>query len=156
MEAVRRKCVFTTHTPVPAGHDQFPQDLVRKVLGDAQSDLLESASCWHQGVLNMTYLALHCSRYVNGVAMRHGEVSRDMFPRHPIHAITNGVHAVTWTSAPFQELFDRHIPEWRRDNLYLRYAIGIPLEEVRAAHFRAKHALIEAVRQRTGIALNEA
>ena len=156
MEAVRRKCVFTTHTPVPAGHDQFPQDLVRKVLGNAQADLLESSACWHEGVLNMTYLALHCSRYVNGVAMRHGEVSRDMFPRYPIHAITNGVHAVTWTSAPFQELFDRHIPEWRRDNLYLRYAIGIPLEEVRAAHFRAKHALIEAVRQRTGIALNEA
>jgi starch phosphorylase len=88
--------------------------------------------------------------------MRHGEVSRDMFPRYPIHAITNGVHAVTWVSTPFQELFDQHIPEWRRDNLYLRYAVGIPLEEIRAAHLRAKHTLVEAVRQETGIALNEA
>lgn len=156
IENVRRKCVFTTHTPVPAGHDQFPQDLVRRVLGDRQAELLESAGCWHEGVLNMTYLALRCSRYINGVAMRHGEVSRDMYPRYPIHAITNGVHAVTWTSRPFQELFDRHIPEWRRDNLYLRYAIGIPIEEIRAAHHRAKHALLQAVRNATGVNLEDA
>ena len=56
-----------------------------------------------------------------------------MFPNYPIHAITNGVHAATWTSAAFRELYDRHIPEWRHDNLYLRYAIGLPLEEIQQA-----------------------
>ena len=75
---------------------------------------------------NMTDLAIHFSRYVNGVAMRHGEVSQHMFPQFPIHAITNGVHAATWASPQFQELFDREIPEWRRDNAYMRYAVGIP------------------------------
>ncbi|HYM13338.1 MAG TPA: alpha-glucan family phosphorylase [Bryobacterales bacterium] len=156
MEAVRRQCIFTTHTPVPAGHDQYDPQLARQVLGDARTRLLEGTNCCHGGMLNMTYLALRCSHYINGVAMRHGEVSRGMYPRFPIHAITNGVHAVTWTSPPFQELYDRHIPEWRHDNLYLRYAIGISLDEIRAAHLRAKRALLEEVTRRTGVALDEA
>ena len=86
----------------------------------------------------MTHLALRLSRFVNGVAMRHREVSRGMFPEFPIDSITNGVHAVTWTAPPFAELFDRRMPEWRRDNLYLRYAVGIPLAEIREAHAEAK------------------
>ena len=86
----------------------------------------------------MTDLAIHFSRYVNGVAMRHGEVSQGMFPHFPIHAITNGVHAATWASPPFHDLFDREIPEWRRDNAYMRYAVGIPVEEIRKAHALAK------------------
>jgi starch phosphorylase len=155
IEAVRRKCIFTTHTPVPAGHDQFTKELVRQVLGDAQCKLLESTHCCDNGGLNMTYLALRCSHYINGVGMHHGEVSRSMFPRYPIRAITNGVHAVTWISPPFQEVYDRHIPEWRRDNLYLRYAVGISLEEIRTAHLHVKKALIEEVKKRSSVALNE-
>ena len=74
----------------------------------------------------MTYLALNLSHYVNGVAKKHGEVSRHMFAHYEIDAITNGVHAATWTSPPFQALFDRHIPGWREDNFSLRYAHSIP------------------------------
>ena len=74
----------------------------------------------------MTFLALNLSQYVNGVAKRHGEVSRLLFAGYAIDAITNGVHAATWTSPPFQELFDRHIPGWRQDNFSLRSALGIP------------------------------
>ena len=78
--------------------------------------------------------------YVNAVARRHQEVSQDMFPayRERIQGVTNGVHAVTWTSEPFRELFDRHIPRWRYNNLYLRYAVKIPLDEIRDAHAAAK------------------
>jgi len=61
---------------------------------------------------------------------------------------------MTWTSAPLQALFDRRIPEWRTDNLYLRYAVGIPLEEIRAAHDEAKRDLLEMVAHRTGTALD--
>ena len=103
----------------------------------------------------MTFLALRFSHYINGVAMHHGEVSRGMFPQYPIRAITNGVHAVSWTAPPFRELFDRHVPEWRQDNLYLRYAIGIPLEEIRSAHLIAKRNLIEKVSARHGVRLSE-
>jgi starch phosphorylase len=151
---VRKKCVFTTHTPVPAGRDQFPKDVVRSVLGEDRVIELEKLKCFTGDVLNMTYVGLRGSHYVNGVAMQHGEISRSMFPDYPIHAITNGVHAATWTSPTFQGLYDRHIPEWRRDNLYLRYAIGIPLEQIREAHAQAKRTLIDAIKGKTGVALD--
>ena len=154
VEQVRRRCVFTTHTPVPAGHDKFPIDMVTQVLGAEQVELLVAARCIDEGMLNMTHLALRLARFVNGVAMKHREVSRGMFPNFPIDAITNGVHAGTWTSPPFQALFDRRIPEWRVDNLYLRYAVGIPLPEIRAAHADSKKQMIDTLAERTGVTLD--
>jgi len=152
---LRRKCVFTTHTPVPAGHDVFERSLLSQVLGEKRTAGMEQAGVMRDGRLNMTELALACSHYVNGVAMRHGEVSRAMYPEYSIRAITNGVHALTWTSPPFQKLYDRHIPEWRRDNLYLRYALGIPIHEILAAHAEARRALFQAIQEETGVALDE-
>src|SRR6185295_16146643 len=73
VEAVRRRCVFTTHTPVPAGHDSFPRELVQELIGPARADILEKLACCLNGHLNMTYLALRFSHYINGVAMHHGE-----------------------------------------------------------------------------------
>jgi starch phosphorylase len=102
----------------------------------------------------MTFMALFLSRYVNGVSLRHEEVSHDMFPNYPISSVTNGVHALTWTSEPFQSLYDRHIPQWRHDNLYLRYAISIPLDEIQQAHAEAKQQLLAETKGRTGIQLN--
>ena len=155
LEAVRQQCIFTTHTPVPAGHDKFPEPQVVELLGEHFWALLSATKCCDDdGSLNMTYLALRLSRYINGVAMRHAEVSREMFPAHPIDSITNGVHAVTWASEPFRALFDRRIPEWRRDNLYLRYAVAIPLEDIRHAHAAAKRSMIEEVERRTGVTLD--
>lgn len=155
IDRVRRRCVFTTHTPVPAGHDQFSRDLVSHVLGEEVRNLLEITHCCPEQVLNMTYLALRFSHYINGVAMHHGQVSRGMFPQYPIRAITNGVHAVSWTAPAFQELFDRHIPEWRHDNLYLRYVIGMGLEEIRQAHLMAKRRLLETVNSGRTVPWNE-
>jgi len=154
VDSIRRRCVFTTHTPVPAGHDKFPIDLVRRVLGDEHVTLLETAKCVENDTLNLTHLALRLSRFVNGVAMKHREVSQGMFPNFPIDAITNGVHAGTWASPPIQRLLDKRIPEWRTDNLYLRYAVGIPLPEIRAAHAEAKRDMIQAIAARTGVALD--
>jgi starch phosphorylase len=154
IDGIRRMCIFTTHTPVPAGHDQFPKLLVRQLLGDERVTLLEQTQALHDDSLNMTYLALRFSGYVNGVAMRHGEVSRGMFPNYDISAITNGVHALTWISPSFRELFDNYISGWRTDNNYLRYAISIPLEDIRAAHAKAKEELFAEIRHRTAIALD--
>ncbi|MGH7718168.1 MAG: alpha-glucan family phosphorylase [Gemmatimonadaceae bacterium] len=156
LEAVRKQCVFTTHTPVPAGHDKFPLDMVREVVGTDHTELLTTAHCCDDTSLNMTYLALRLSRYINGVAMRHREVSAEMFPAYPIDSITNGVHASTWASQPFRELFDLHIPQWRRDNLYLRYAVSVPLEDIRRAHRVAKQALLDEIQRRSGVALDPA
>ena len=150
IESVRQMCVFTTHTPVPAGHDRFSSEQAYRILGHDRARLLERVGAFHDGLLNMTYIALRFARFVNGVAMQHGKVSRDMFPDYPISAITNGVHANTWTAAPLQAAFDRHMPRWRQDNLALRYAIDIPEREIAEAHAESKRILLDAVKERSG------
>jgi starch phosphorylase len=102
----------------------------------------------------MTYLALNLSHYINGVAKKHGEVSRHMFAQYVIDSITNGVHASTWTTQPFQALFDRHIPGWQEDNFSLRYALSMPLSEVWEAHLIAKRRLIQYVNRIANIGLD--
>jgi starch phosphorylase len=144
IEHVKRRCVFTTHTPVPAGHDQFSPALAQHVLTTDQLEALRASHCCDP-VLNLTFMGLHLSHYINGVTKRHGEVSRSMFPGYPINAITNGVHSLTWTAPAFRQLYDRYIPDWRQDSFSLRYALGIPLEAIRRAHQEAKQQLIEEV-----------
>ena len=153
VEAVRRKCVFTTHTPVPAGHDQFPLDLVTRVLGRREIYDMKDVFCC-EGRLNMTYLALNLSHYVNGVAKKHGEVSRLMFAGYKIDAITNGVHAFTWTSPSFQQLYDKYIPGWKQDNFIFRAALAIPKQEVWQAHLKAKERLVQHVNRATGVEMD--
>jgi starch phosphorylase len=166
LASVRQRCIFTTHTPVPAGHDQFALSSLGTALGFREdlSDVLDEntavrvfgrheppgekkSSPSGQAMLNMTYLGLNMSRYVNGVAKRHGEISRMMFAGYHIDAITNGVHAATWTSPHFQSLYDRHIPDWRQDNFSLRHAESIPTAEICAAHQRAKTELLALVNE---------
>ncbi len=174
VEAVRDKCIFTTHTPVAAGQDQFPMEMVRQKLSmpeifvDMQDTLcidLAERLLGAEGTgehssppggdlrLNMTYLALTLSHYINGVAKRHGEVSRLMFAGYQIDAITNGVHAPTWAAPPFQGLFDHHIPGWREDPFSLRYALAIPTHEIWDAHQQAKQDLLDRVEILTGVRL---
>jgi glycogen phosphorylase len=167
LAAVRQKCVFTTHTPVPAGHDQFPLSALAAVLGFRPdfSDVCDphiavrifgrheargeaKAQSAAQGILNMTYLGLNMSRYVNGVAKKHGEVSRLMFAGYHIDAITNGVHAATWASPAFQALYDAHMPDWRQDNFSLRHAESVPRKEIWDAHLRSKGELLDYVNKR--------
>jgi glycogen phosphorylase len=150
---VRDLCVFTTHTPVPAAIDQFPMDMVRRILGEVHANNLVTAACFSDGTLNMTYLGLCFSHYINGVSMRHEEISQGMFPNYPINSITNGVHAATWVSAPFGRLYDDNIPEWRKDNLYLRYITAVPEEQIQQTHAQAKQDLITVVEKKTGIRL---
>lgn len=153
LDAVRHRCVFTTHTPVAAGHDTFAIDLVRRVLEPA---LIEPYACGeakelmcHDDRLNMTYLGFNLSHFINGVAKRHGEVSRQLFGHYPIDAITNGVHAATWVAPPIADLFDQHVPGWREDNFSLRYAVSISPERIREAHRHAKRDLTEFVNRET-------
>ncbi len=153
VDAVRRKCVFTTHTPVPAGQDQFPTDLVNRVLGRREVDEMRDVFCCGD-LLNMTYLALNLSHYINGVAKKHGEISRLMFGGYNIDAITNGVHAATWAAEPFAQLYDHYISGWRQDNFSLRYALGIPKQEVWHAHAQTKTRLVQFVNSQTNAGMD--
>ncbi|HEY0705529.1 MAG TPA: alpha-glucan family phosphorylase [Polyangia bacterium] len=153
VDAVRKRCVFTTHTPVPAGHDQFFHDLVRRIVGDVvPPELLRRLG--GDGVLNMTLLALNLSHYVNGVARAHRNVSEHLFPGHAIGHITNGVHAATWTAAPFRDLYDRHLPGWRDDPALLRQVLAMAPDPIWQAHVAAKQALLAEVKTRTGRTLD--
>jgi starch phosphorylase len=156
IQAVRQQCVFTVHTPVPAGHDTFSVDMTTEVLGEARLELLKLAPAFDDEMFDLTAFVMFFARSANGVSFRHAQISRDMFPGYHIGAITNGVHAGTWVSEPFQRLFDKHMSGWRRDTNYLRYATGIPADEVRQAHMEAKAALLAEVERRRKVKLDPA
>ncbi len=150
---VMEQCVFTTHTPVEAGHDRFPYEMVRKIMGEPVplSLLAELAG---KDVLNTTVLAMNLSRYVNGVAKKHGEISKVLFPGFEIHAITNGIHPFTWASPYFVSLFNRYLPSWAKEPELLVRVDTIPDEEIWDAHCGAKAYLFQFIEETTGVRLD--
>jgi starch phosphorylase len=151
---VRELCSFTTHTPVEAGHDRFPYDLVRQVLGDI-IDLVTLKQLSGEDNLNMTRLALNMSEFVNGVAQSHAEVSRKMYPGYQVHAITNGVHPFRWTSDSFIRLYDNYLPGWCHEpELLARADCCISDSAIREAHAQSRQLLFERVLKTCGIKLH--
>lgn len=150
IEKVKDLCVFTTHTPVAAGHDVFSWDLVDRVLdtGVNRGMLKKIAG---KNDLNMTTLGLNLSRFANGVAMMHGDVSQSMFPDHQIDFITNGIHTFTWVHEPFKKLFDKYAPLWSKDPRYLRQAELIPCDEIWKAHLECKKNLFREISSRASV-----
>lgn len=154
VEKVKDLCVFTTHTPIEAGHDRFPYDLVQRILGDF-IPLKVLKELGGQDNLNMTRLGLNLSEFINGVAKKHSEVSRSMFPGYEINAITNGVHSFTWTCDSFKKLFDKYLPGWANEpELFVRVG-RIPDEEIWEAHMEAKGILLDYVKKTTGIEMKK-
>lgn len=154
IDQVRPLCVFTTHTPVVAGHDRFPLELARRVLQTCGPFQNAADEFCCKGELNLTHMALENSYYINGVAKKHRETSRRLFEGYHVDSITNGVHAGTWACDEMRDLFDRHIPDWRNDNASLRYAISIDHEEIRQAHRKARHRLIEYVNKTCNVGMD--
>lgn len=152
IEKIRSKVIFTTHTPVPAGHDFFSYDLINDVMDKDIADALKNTIGGNG--LSMTDLALTFSRYINGVSKKHAEVSRAMFGRGDIDWITNGVHSTTWTSDSFKKLYDANIPGWRNAPERLMMAFSIPGEEIWKAHQASKMRLLALVLEETGVELS--
>ena len=152
-DKVRDLCVFTTHTPVAAGHDRFPYDIVQETMREIVP-LEDVKTFGGQDRLNMTLLALNLSKYVNGVAKRHRDFSKKLFPGHHIRAITNGVHSYTWTCESFRRLYDEYLPGWANEPELLVRVDGIPDGEIWQAHMEAKGELVDFVRQRTNVSLD--
>jgi starch phosphorylase len=152
--ATRALCNFTTHTPVGAGHDRFPYPLVERLLGD-HIDLRTLRALGGPDELDMTYLALNLSEYVNGVAKRHAEVSERLFPGYHIRAISNGVHPSTWTHPAIATLFDQHVPTWRHEpELLVRADCCVPADALWRAHVQAKQDLIRVIAERCRVGLD--
>ena len=153
-ESVKEQCIFTTHTPVEAGHDRFPWDMVSEVMGDyfPMSDFKRFGDEHDQ--LNMSTLALNLSDFQNGVAKKHGEVSRNMFPGYNIQSITNGVHSRTWTHPHWEAVYDRYIPGWSLEpELFVRVD-NVPDAVIWETHQTCKRELLSEVKQRTGIEMS--
>jgi glycogen phosphorylase len=149
----RKQCVFTTHTPVPAGQDRFHYDLYTGIAPQlVPLDTVKELAGHDE--LNMTRLALNLSGYSNAVAERHAETSRKMFPGYQIHAVTNGVHTLTWAHSEMAQLFDKHVPKWRLDPKALADIASVPHEDIWKAHRKAKAQMAELVFGRTGITLD--
>ena len=152
-EAVREQCVFTTHTPVEAGHDEFDWGMVEEMVSDpvAPEDLRPFS---HEAGLNMSLLALNLSSYANSVAKKHQEVSRNMFPDFEIDAITNGVHVPYWIGDAFGDLYDEHITGWRDNPYKFKHATVLPDDELWDAHQTQKRETIEFINEREGSELD--
>ncbi len=153
LDKVKDICIFTTHTPVEAGHDRFPYNLVQEIIGDT----VPLETLWKVGGqdnLNMTLLALNLSKYVNGVAERHRDYSKKLFPGHHISAITNGVHSFTWTCASYRKLYDKYMPRWANEPELLVRVDDIPDEEIWEAHVAAKKLLGDFVAKKTNVRID--
>ncbi len=155
LDAVKEKCVFTSHTPIAACHDKFDLDLFLRLTGDYVPKMILSKAT-HDNQVNMTLLGLVVSKHINGVAKSHGEVTRGMFPEYSIDTITNGVHLPSWVSPSFRDLFDANLPGWELDPFTLRNSLFIPKEKVWKAHEDSKAALVNEVNARTNAGFHPA
>ena len=151
---VRSKCIFTTHTPVEAGHDQFDYPMVERIADGGFMNMEEVRKLAGAERFNMTRLALSLSDYVNGVAKRHAEVSQRMFPGYEMHAITNGVHPHTWTSEFFARLYDNYLPGWRHEPELLVRIDQVPDIAIWDAHQNTKQRLLDRIKATTGQVLD--
>lgn len=149
---VKDLCIFTTHTPVAAGHDKFDYGLVEDLIQDKNDiDILKKFGGADR--FDTSLFALNLSNYVNGVTKRHSQVSNELYPGYKIQAITNGVHSYTWTSPYLRVLYDRYIPGWANEPELLVRVGRIPDTELLEAHLSAKKALIDEVNERTGVGM---
>ena len=169
LQVVAAANVFTTHTPVPAGNDSFPRDMMRKYFGSFTKELgipLDELFSFGQtrvdpnDPFSMTILALRLSRHANGVSKLHGDVTRSLWkdvwvgvPVHevPITSITNGIHTKTWMAPEFSALYRKHLGVWEEhltEPEFWRGVIDIPDTQLWETHQKLKVRLIEFLRER--------
>ena len=169
LQVVAAANVFTTHTPVPAGNDSFPREMMRKYFGAFAKELnipFEELLSFGQtrvdpnDPFSMTILALRLSRHANGVSKLHGEVSRllwkDVWAGVPVHevpitSVTNGIHTKTWMAPEFAALYRKHLGAWEEhltEPEFWRGVIDIPDAQLWETHQKLKLRLIEFVRER--------
>jgi starch phosphorylase len=169
LEWVQKTSIFTTHTPVPAGHDVFPFHLMERYFHSYWPALnLDRDAFFKMGAhpekpeagFNMTAFALRLSKYRNAVSQRHGEVSNQMWlclwpddVEKPIDYITNGVHISTWVEPRMRRIFDKHLgPGWLDDHdnpVIWELIENIPDDEIWRTHYWLKVKLIDAIRERS-------
>ena len=171
-EIVTSKTVFTTHTPVPAGNDIFPLELVRKYfkdfwikLGISEEEFLAlgmKPDSKNETGFNMGILALKIAGKKNGVSKLHGEVPRELFGEvwpniaaneSPITYVTNGIHTCSWLASNLKDLYNRYLTPYWQDNIYKdeiwEKIENIPDEKLWEEHTKRKIKLLQMVKENT-------
>jgi starch phosphorylase len=153
-QQLRQRCLFTTHTPVPAGHDRFSWNEVSEVLGellpnDAHGLVNDDQTC------SMSHLAVALAGQVNAVSNLNAFVASSMFEGTHIHPVTNGVHHETWTSPAMATLFDEFLEGWRKDPTTLAHAGRIPDQNLETARSEARSVLRDLIKISTGVEFEE-
>ena len=159
-EQLAKRVLFTTHTPVPAGHDRFEWQAVEEVLGellpvDARQLVKDAGDSEEGHRISMSHLAVALSGPVNAVSNLNAWVASSMFADQHIAPITNGVHHLTWTSPAMAELFDEHLPGWKEDPTKLAHAGRLPDDALSGARDSARRVLRELVQLSTGVRLDQ-
>ena len=155
MKKVKSLCHFTTHTPVPAGHDHFAESRVKKLLRGLLPEDLKLPSLVQNGRLHMTELGLYFSGTANGVSALHGDVAQDQFPWSNIDFITNGVHHSYWMGSPFKRVYDQYVPEWRANPECLLKIDDIADDVIWNAHQERKQYLLGYANSQVSKALDK-
>ena len=158
-EELAQRSLFTTHTPVPAGHDRFEWPLVREVVGellpvDAKELVIAAGDSENGRRCSMSHLAVALSTSVNAVSKLNADVAMTMFDEQIIQPITNGVHHITWTSPVMASLFDGYLPGWRVQPETISEAETLPTDALLEARDQARQHLREFVLSKTGVELS--
>jgi len=156
-EQLAQRSLFTTHTPVPAGHDRFDWPLVEDVIGnllppDAKELVRSAGDPEHGARCSMSHLAVSLSTSVNAVSKLNADVAMTMFDQN-IQPITNGVHHITWTSPVMASLFDKHLTAWKIQPDSISNAKTLPTKDLMEARSKARKQLHDYVQSTTGVEL---
>jgi glycogen phosphorylase len=138
---------FTTHTPLIGGHEKWSKSQLETLLESKYLEYIPDKLWEKDHTLNMAKLCLEFSKYANGVALKHQEVSQQMYPEYTIKSVTNGIHSNTWTSPHLVTIFDSQIPEWKTWAFSLRQSIKIESKQILIAHKNAKADLLEEIKK---------
>lgn len=150
LEEIKNNLLFSTHTPILAGHKVYQISDLIPYFEEKELDYIRSFSKDNGSTLNLTLFCLDHAGFTNGVAKRHMEVSQNMYPGHKINFITNGIHSSTWVGSRKGVLFDKYLPGWRGDTTLLRGCYNINNFELENAHLESKEDLKAMILETTG------
>lgn len=153
LDEVKKRIVFTTHTPEKHGHKIYDSQTLAKYFSEDRMELINQHL--EDGKFHTTKFCCSYAKYINAVAKRHQEVSSEMFPEFKIDYVTNGIHVSTWAGNGSVKLFDQHVPDWRTNPENLKHFMASDSKEILEATSQNKKEFIEFLNKQNNINFSE-
>jgi glycogen phosphorylase len=151
---IKKRCVFTAHTPVPAGYDAFPMAMIKEAFAHYDWVNWEAEATPHREI-DLSHMAVKYSSVTNAVSLKHRYVSEKVLNHGRVEYVTNGVYHRRWVHNELKRLYDKHIPGWEETPALLTQALELSTGALEGAHLRAKSELIDLLRRSTGVELSK-